>query len=288
MEHVEEIDVQIENENMQTEAPKPELEKASFWIRLCAYIVDASIIFTAIFFPYLLAGTPFSLFVLSAIMIVVYLLKDSIKGQSPGKFIFGLVVGMRDDSEKLPSFGRRMLRNLTLSRLTGTRVYRIKRRKTWVTVLLLLAFGALFVLVIMLVPERDAITAEEFTAHMEEWNLTVHDNMHNLPEDTPMGDIETYLRAEASHLAVHVEFIVTSTDAMSRSIYAQTVRSTEHLRAGGASSQTEMGFSNFNRFTQTASGQYFVVSRIGNTVLYAHTLTEHRAELNRMLRAIGY
>ena len=289
MEHVEEIDVQTESEDMQEEVLKPELEKAPFVLRFCANVIDIAIYISAIFFPYLLLGTPFSLNIFFAITIAAHLLKDSIKGQSLGKFIFGLGVRKRDDSSELPSFGRRILRNLTLSRLTGTRIYRVTRRKTWVTSLLFLAFLALPFLMVILMPERDTITAEEFMAHMEEWNLTVHDHSYNVPDSfihAPLGDIETYLRVDTSNLVL--EFLVLSTDARARALYTQTVQDIARFRVGAASSYTEMGFSNFSRFTQTGSGQYIVVSRIGNTLVYAHTEIEYRADLNRMLRAMGY
>ena len=288
MEHVDERDVQIENGDMQEEAPKVELKKASFWVRLLAHWIDFVLIYLFPL-PFLLPAIDFELLGATIILVIAYLFKDSIKGQSLGKFIFGLAVRKRDNHMETPSFGRRILRNITWNRFTGTDVYRIKRRKIWVALPLFLAFCALAVLMIALIPERDTITAEEFTAHMEEWNLTAHDYMHNLSDefiDTPIGSIETYLRVETPGLIV--EFIVFSTDARARSAYAQTVQSIEHLRAGGASSHTQMGFSNFNRFTQTGSGQYVVVSRIGNTLVYAHTLTEHRANLNRMLRELGY
>jgi len=286
MEQLDEMNVQMENENRQERPPKPEREKAPFWIRLCAWMVEVSIVISAIFLPYLLAGTPFSLFLLFGIVIVVHLLKDSIKGQSPGKFIFGLGVRMRDDSEKLPSFGRRMLRNLTLSRLTGTRVYRIKRRKIWVTLPLFLVFFALPFLMMLMIPDRTPLTAEEFTVHMEAQGFVVEDVLH-MEHGPRTQEMETYLRVHHPRAFV-MEFSVFSNDDSAKEAYSDIVFEIERAMAGAVSSQTEMGFANFNRLTITVGGEYIVLSRIGNTILYAQTSTGNRADMNNLLRELGY
>lgn len=269
--------------------PEPEVKRASFGARLGAYAIDMSLIISVLLMPYLLMNTPFSLLWFGLIFVLVYLLKDSIKGQSLGKFIFGLGVRMADKPEELPSFGRRMLRNLTLSRLTKTRVYRLKKRKIWLVALALVLAMALPILIMVLAPDRTPLTAEEFTSKMEAMDFVVEDALHLLTPEMAgpaLGEMESYLVVMESGL--FLEFIVYTTEAGARRAYAMAVANIQQLRAGGGYATTQMGFANFDRFTQTAAGTHAIVSRIDNTMILAYVAAEHRNDLNRLLRTLGY
>jgi len=141
-------------------------------------------------------------------------------------------------------------------------------------------------------PPRTPLTAEEFTAHMEEAGFTVEDERgQQLEADPDWADTELGRRLE-SVLAVRtdyflIQFIMFSTETYAQVMYGNMRREVESLRAGGMSSTTEINLSNFSRFTQTASGQYIVISRIEHTLVFAHTGAENRSTINDLLELLG-
>lgn len=263
--------------------PEPEVQHASFGARFGAYVIDLFVFMTVCFIPYLLLNTPFSLGIFFGMSVVVYLLKDSIKGQSLGKFIFGLSVRGRDSAEEYPSFARRILRNLTLSRLTETRVWRVKKRSMWIIILAFVLALALPFAIMIFAPNRSPLTAEEFTQRMEAEGFVVEDVLHTVE----LEGGSYYLRVHQTGV-FFMEFAVFFSDSAAQRAYSGLVFDVQRAAAGMSTATTQMGFANYNRFTLTAGGEYFVVSRIGNTVLFAQTSTGNRAPMNELLRELGY
>lgn len=262
------------------------MEKASFWARLGAFVIDITLIMMVILLPYLLDGARGSLFFILGIILLVFALRDSVKGQSLGKFILGIGVRDRSDPRQMPSVLRRFLRNLSLNRITGTNVYRIVERKRSVVLLSILAVLALPFLVSALIPARTPLTAEEFISRMEEAGFTVSDGMQHLIEidavESELGNVEAVLRVSTEYFIL--EFYVFSTEARARMSYGT-------MRDGAArpgASHTEVSLSNFSRFTQVGGERYIVVSRIDNTVLFAYIHSLDRAWMDDFLRMLGY
>ncbi|MCL2828430.1 MAG: RDD family protein [Oscillospiraceae bacterium] len=104
---------------MLDEEDRPEpLEKASLGARLGAFLVDHVIITILAVMPAMLVlgdnpgriAVMVSLALLAAFLL--YGVKDMVKGRSPGKVLFGIGVRMREDTEEVPSAGKRFVRNL--------------------------------------------------------------------------------------------------------------------------------------------------------------------------------
>jgi len=133
------------------------LGKASNTSRFAALLLD-NFILTMLILPPLLFflfrnmdAIPTRLFVWSFPMLIpmfVFMLKDIVKGRSPGKWVLGIAVRERADTAKTPSVGKLILRNLLMfflpievlvlvsgekklkigDRLAGTDVYRVPSR----------------------------------------------------------------------------------------------------------------------------------------------------------------
>lgn len=278
-------------ENCNDSECKMTLEKASLGARFGATMIDLVIILTVFLLPYLLARPPLSTTVFFIVTFLVFFLKDSVKGQSFGKFIFGIAVRDTTNSSNTPSTARLFIRNVTFfNRITGTGVYRIVERKPSVVLLSFLAIGALLFLIFSLIPPGTALSAEEFISYMEEAGFVVEDNMQRWIEadvvDTEWGSIEAALRVETGQFIM--EFYVFSTETRARMAYNGTRHDIKHMRTGIASSQTEINLSNFSRFTQTGSERYIVISRIENTLIFLYTHVDNRSGMDALLKMLGY
>jgi len=309
MEHV--------DQTIQEEAYDQQLmpEKAPLGRRIGAAIID-SLVFMLVFVVSLIlaltnnsAGLWTLLFAILAVFLVLGF-ASVIKGQSIGKYLFGIGVRKQENPLEIPSFGRQFVRIffgflwlidffLLVSgkvkigdRLAGTDVYRVPRRKikpvVFGVVVLLIVVG--FALVHNAVQPRTPLSAEEFVAFMEEGGLTVQDMMYQWINidmvDTELGSVETHFGV--THNWFHMEFSVHSTEARARSVYVYARHNVQAIAIGVSSSHSEVSFSNFNRFTQTANEWYIVVSRIGNTILTVQTHAENRSSMDRLLGDLGY
>ena len=161
----------------------------------------------------------------------------------------------------------------------ATRIYRSKRRKIWIILPLFLLLFALPVIVTLLTQNRTPLSAEEFTVRMEEKGFVV-----------VSFDVEAF---EEAHLRIEehwlfMEFVIYSDESAAQSAYADNIRRVQHLRQGDGDTTMHMDFANFERYTLTAGGYHIVVSRIGNTVLFAATVPEYNRYLYRLSRELGY
>ena len=127
---------------------------------------------------------------------------------------------------------------------------------------------------------RIALSAEEFTARMEEAGYAVEDHPVQ-----PLVRFEEHLLVETD--TFRVEFYVFSTEAYARAEFSG-LRSLAEAQRGNSTTTGNISASNFNRFTQNSSGVYFVISRVENTIVWARTDSENRTDLNDLIRTLGY
>ena len=293
--------------NQQTNSNKisqPILEQASTGIRLLAFLIDHIIIMMIVLTPIFMMDSLLGGIQFLGIMFVaffLYAMKDIVKGQSPGKFILGIAVRNQADMTEIPSARNLFIRNIFCffwymefivlvfsririgDRLTHTNVYNIPEKPRIIfrlgAALAILVICILITLSGMTTP----LTANEFTIRMEEAGFTVEDIGYQFTEDDGV----------ISALAVRTEyfdvlFAVFYTQSGARIKYNTNQRNLEELSRGIASSTTFVSIMNYRKFTKTFAGQYFVLSRIDNTLIVANTTLEYRAALDDILRVLGY
>lgn len=270
------------------------LKRASLTIKAGAFIIDIAAILTLLIVPYLLTRASFLVVFLIIVFFLVLCLRDSVKGQSLGKFIFGIAVRDSADTLKIPSIKRLFIRNLTFfAKNADSDVYHIAERQRSLMVISVLCAIAIPLIVILaptLIPTRTPLSPEEFVSHMESMGFNVDDRMYHWIElgvvDLPSGSIQASYRVINEQFVM--DFVVFSTVARARSGYAETKHLAEQLRGSGSSTHSEINLFNFSRYTQTAGGLYVVVSRIGSTLLFTQTLVEDRDSMVNILRQLGY
>jgi len=270
------------------------LRQASLTIRMGAFIIDIAAILTFLLVIFSLTRAPFSVVFLIIVFFLVFCFRDSVKGQSLGKFILGIAVRGATDTVTIPSIIKLFIRNITFfTKNTDIGVYHIvekKRSLMAASVLCAITITLIVILAPALVPTRTPLSPDEFVSHMESMGFNVDDRMHYWIEmgvvDLPSGSIQASYRVINEQFLM--DFVVFSTVARARSGYAETKHMAEQLRGSGTSTYSEINMFSFSRYTQTASGQYIVVSRIGSTLLFSQTLVADRESMVNILRQLGY
>ena len=304
MENFNEItDRQTDND----ENNQPTLKRASTWIRFWAFIIDHFVITVIVVVP-VIALEPFLnqvLFWVGILLIPLFLyaIKDIIKGQSLGKFIFGIAVRNQADTLEMPSATKLILRNIFVflwpieflvlvfsktkmgDRLAETNVYYLSEKPSFFTRLAVaLAIPISLVLFVQFgVGPKTPLTAEEFTYRMEEAGFVVEDIMYRYVGDDTIESALT-VRTELFHL----EFAVFNTEARARGSYGGNRQQLEAASRGMIAPSTSVSILNFNRFAITFEGQYVVISRIENTIVIVSTSSVNRAAVDDILRMLGY
>jgi uncharacterized RDD family membrane protein YckC len=287
----------------------PELERASTWIRLWGFLID-HVIIVILLVPLFARGVHFGslLFLLFLFLgLLLYAIKDIVKGQSPGKYILGIAVRSQADTSEMPSAKKLFLRNLFVflwpidflilvfskikigDRLAKTNVYRLSK-KPRVIIRLAVALAIIILLVLLVhaqigLGSRTPLCAEEFSSRMEEAGYTVEDITYRFTENHH-ETIEVVLTAESEFF--NMEFAVFSTEASARQMFAANESHLEAASRGMMTSSNWVSISNFSRLAKTFDGRYIVLSRIENTMVIANTSSRNRGAMDDLLRTLGY
>jgi len=126
------------------------------------------------------------------------------------------------------------------------------------------------------------LSVEEFTSRLEADGYTVEDYSYLYAE---LPDIESIIIVESDIFGM--EFVVFSNSDYARQEFNEIKRDLDENREGTASI-SQVNTSSHNRFRITYQGQYSVVSRIENTVIFVFTSTEHRSAVDDILKLVGY
>ena len=296
----EEANLQIE------EVSKPPLKRASTWARFWAFLIDHIIIITFVLLPFFLISPFFSGAIFVAVLLASFLLyavKDMVKGQSPGKIILGIAVREQVDPTVTPSLSKLFVRNLFSflwmidffiliftktkigDKLAKTDVYVLAQKPR--VLFRLLAALAIPVMIILLFQlgfgSRVPLTAEEFTSRMEGEGFVVEDVAYQYDD---VEYLETFLSVETEYF--QIGFARYSTDRNAQAVFNMNRNSLENFARGTFSPSTSLDFPSFSRFTIVIDGDYYVISRIENTIIIAITSSENRGLLNDTLRLLGY
>ena len=119
---------------------------------------------------------------------------------------------------------------------------------------------------------------------MTEAGHTVEDVLHLFDEEL-IADVLFHLIADCG--TFQVEFFAYETTEQAWQSFDRTRQALED-QSGNVRSYSSLDFPAFSRFRQTSGGQFGVVSRIENTVVFVFTSAEHRTEVDAVLDLLGY
>jgi len=132
--------------------------------------------------------------------------------------------------------------------------------------------------------EKDSITANEFKKAFEEKDFIVVDVAEQFAEFSHIKKV--YLAIEKDN-NYQIEFYQISDEESAIEFYNNNKSIFESYK-GNTSTETNLAISNYAKYTLSANGQYMVVSRIDNTVIYVDVDSSYKDEVQDLLENIGY
>jgi hypothetical protein len=129
---------------------------------------------------------------------------------------------------------------------------------------------------------KDTLTADGVIRIIQ--NEYAHTRIEQIPE------VDTVLIGDKDFnwiIEFHDFGEVISLRASANSNFNAIVQDIEFIRANRSTTRSSSG-ANWERFTATKDGHYFVVMRIDNTLVYVETTTGYRNEVQELLQLIGY
>lgn len=131
---------------------------------------------------------------------------------------------------------------------------------------------------------KEPITADDFKTKMEDKGYVVIDPMH-ITEYTP--EIERVYTAQNKNNSYEIIYYQIDSDDNAKKIYNGIKNDYEKLKTG-AVLETNVDLKNNNKYTLQNDGQYKVVSRIDNTIIYLDVADSHKNEVKDILKYLGY
>ncbi len=132
--------------------------------------------------------------------------------------------------------------------------------------------------------EKVSLNNEEFISKIEEMGYTTKDVKSQF---SSYDYIKTATLAHEKDRKYKIEFYTMESDEGASYFFSVNKAKFEESQAV-AKSKTKANGKNHNKFTFTADGKYKVVSRIGNTCLYANVDVEYKEEVKNLIKELGY
>ncbi len=132
---------------------------------------------------------------------------------------------------------------------------------------------------------KKEVTAEEFSDKASEYGLKVEDQSEDYKEDDEQRITKAVMGYSDNDW--QVEYYELASEDYSRQLYNLARTDIEEARSSG-SSNTTINIGNHQKYSQTGDGKYFVVSRIGKTVVYVETSDSNKKDVNAFLKTIKY
>ena len=114
--------------------------------------------------------------------------------------------------------------------------------------------------------------------------------------DYQTGDVTSQFASQADLVksvtlalkdAYQIEVFVFTDEGVATTSY-NTNKATAEAAKVSSSTSKSVSMGNYSYYYLTTGDQYYVVSRIDNTMIFAHCGTEYKAELEKMVSELGY
>ena len=133
--------------------------------------------------------------------------------------------------------------------------------------------------------EKTPVSAETFSEKMEEAGLTINDQSEEAPED--FGTSEVKVAFEEGQY--QIEYYAFEKEEDAESIYSSMQGQLEDTyESANGTVKTSKNVGNYGSYKLSADGKYYVVSRIGNTLVYSATTSDYKNQVKKLVEDLGY
>ena len=162
-------------------------------------------------------------------------------------------------------------------------------KKTKTTIIIISIVGVLLIalmigLFALLGKTKNPITAEEFKNIMEQKEYITGDATAQYDE---YGYVNKVYIAATKDRSYQIEFYVLEDIEYAKSFYNTNKKIFEEAKVS-VSAESNVNLKNSSKYTLSSNGEYKVVSRIDNTVIYVDTEDKNRDIVKDILKELGY
>lgn len=149
---------------------------------------------------------------------------------------------------------------------------------------LLVGVGGFFLVRTILNQEKDPITVEEFKSTMQDKGYTIIDAKKQFEN---YDYIKSAYIAMSSNGEYQIEFYKMSDEKNATNFYEHN-KSKFESSASSPESTSYINMNKYSKCTILANGDYMVVSRIKDTVIYLNVDARYKNQIKDLLKEIGY
>ena len=150
-----------------------------------------------------------------------------------------------------------------------------------IVAILAIILGVVF---INLNTEKTSITASNFKNLMQQKGYTVSDANSQFSDYDYIQQV--YIAADSNY-NYQIEFYELSDDSYATRFYNNN-KSIFESSKGNASAETSVDLKNYSKYTLSSNGNYMVISRIDNTVIYVDVDDNYKDNVKDILNELGY
>lgn len=146
--------------------------------------------------------------------------------------------------------------------------------------ILVLAVALTVCLALVGCSEKTALSADAFSEAMEEEGFTVVD-----VSDTTEGDAEKVLVAVGDEY--QIEYFSFEDEELAEAVF-ETNREIVEDKDFSSSSHVSKSGPNYNYFSLTGDGEFFIVAQVEDTMIYCNADKDCKEEVEELLEELGY
>lgn len=133
--------------------------------------------------------------------------------------------------------------------------------------------------------DKTPVSADTFEEKMEEAGLTVNDQSEEAAEDSGMSAVKVAFE-EGNY---QIEYYAFEKEEDAKDLYNSVQGGLEDTyESSNGTVKTSKSVGNYASYKLSADDNYFVVSRIGNTLVYSATTSEYKNQVKELVEDLGY
>lgn len=129
-----------------------------------------------------------------------------------------------------------------------------------------------------------AITSSDFKTKMEKEGYTIQEVTNQFDDYNYVSKAYIALSSDSKY---QIEFYKLSDSDNASSFFNNNKATFENSKSSSAS-ETSISGGNYAKYTLTTNGQFKVLSRIDNTVIYLNVPDSYKSTIKEVLKKIGY
>ena len=133
--------------------------------------------------------------------------------------------------------------------------------------------------------KKTAITASEFNTIMGEKGYKISDITNSLSNVKVLN--KAYLATDSDY-RYQVEFYELKSEEDAKTMFDKNKKNTEALKGNVSTKQLSVNTNNYDKYTVVTNGRYYVVIRVGNTMVYANNDATYEKEVKSIIDLLGY